>query len=128
MYLMIVQMNIINERQCQLTNIIMNMDQDMLNEKLQLIKKLVCLFIDLCCERVCYFIYIYLEGEIIPSDEDIIAENVPIITPNGDIIVNSLSLKVRFRKILIFVFFLKNKFHSDYTSHACSHHWTEWLW
>ena len=36
----------------------------------------------------------WLEGEIIESDEDIIAENVPIITPNGDIIVESLSLKV----------------------------------
>lgn len=34
------------------------------------------------------------EGEIIPSDEDIIAENVPIITPNGDVIVDSLSLKI----------------------------------
>ncbi|CAF0843413.1 unnamed protein product [Adineta steineri] len=34
------------------------------------------------------------KGEIIESDEDIIAENVPIITPNGDIIVESLSLKI----------------------------------
>ncbi|CAF0803898.1 unnamed protein product [Adineta ricciae] len=34
------------------------------------------------------------KGEIIESVEDIIAENVPIITPNGDIIVESLSLKI----------------------------------
>ncbi|UJR37666.1 hypothetical protein I4U23_030362 [Adineta vaga] len=34
------------------------------------------------------------EGRIIESDEDIIAENVPIITPNGDVIVDSLSLKI----------------------------------
>ena len=39
--------------------------------------------------------FILIEGEIIESDEDIVAENVPIITPNGDIIVESLSLKVR---------------------------------
>ncbi|CAF0940732.1 unnamed protein product [Adineta ricciae] len=34
------------------------------------------------------------EGKIIESDEDIIAEDVPIITPNGDVIVESLSLKI----------------------------------
>ncbi|CAF1062041.1 unnamed protein product [Adineta steineri] len=34
------------------------------------------------------------EGQIIESDENIIVENVPIITPNGDIIVDSLSLKI----------------------------------
>ncbi|UJR08556.1 hypothetical protein I4U23_012817 [Adineta vaga] len=34
------------------------------------------------------------EGQIIESVENIIAENVPIITPNGDIIVESLSLKI----------------------------------
>lgn len=39
-----------------------------------------------------------IEGEIIESVEDIIAENVPIITPNGDIIVESLSLKVNILK------------------------------
>ncbi|CAF0823163.1 unnamed protein product [Rotaria sordida] len=34
------------------------------------------------------------EGQIIESEGDIIAENVPIITPNGDVIVQSLSLKI----------------------------------
>ncbi|CAM4799700.1 unnamed protein product [Rotaria magnacalcarata] len=34
------------------------------------------------------------EGQIIESDEDIIAENLPIITPNGDVIIESLSLKI----------------------------------
>ncbi|CAF3025200.1 unnamed protein product [Rotaria sp. Silwood2] len=34
------------------------------------------------------------EGQIIESEEDIIAENIPIITPNGDVIVESLSLKI----------------------------------
>ncbi|CAF1122786.1 unnamed protein product [Rotaria sordida] len=33
-------------------------------------------------------------GQIIESNDDIIAENVPIITPNGDVIVESLSLKI----------------------------------
>ncbi len=35
-----------------------------------------------------------MKGQIIESNEDIIVENVPIITPNGDIIVESLSLKI----------------------------------
>jgi ABC-type uncharacterized transport system fused permease/ATPase subunit len=39
-----------------------------------------------------------IKGQIIESNEDIIAENIPIITPNGDIIVESLSLKVKFYK------------------------------
>jgi hypothetical protein len=39
--------------------------------------------------------FVLIEGQIIESDEDIIAENVPIITPNGDVIVESLSLKVK---------------------------------
>ncbi|CAF0860020.1 unnamed protein product [Rotaria sp. Silwood1] len=34
------------------------------------------------------------EGQIIESDEDIIAENLPIITPNGDVLVENLSLKI----------------------------------
>ncbi|CAF4007913.1 unnamed protein product [Rotaria magnacalcarata] len=34
------------------------------------------------------------EGQIIESEGDIIADNVPIITPNGDIIVESLSLTI----------------------------------
>ena len=38
------------------------------------------------------------KGQIIESDGDIIAENVPIITPTGDIIVESLSLTVKFFK------------------------------
>lgn len=35
-----------------------------------------------------------IKGQIIESTEDIIAENVPVITPNGDIIIENLSLKV----------------------------------
>jgi hypothetical protein len=47
----------------------------------------------------CQYKYIYMFdvlvlGRIIQSNEDIIAENVPIVTPNGDTIVDSLSLKV----------------------------------
>ena len=34
-------------------------------------------------------------GQIIESDGEIIVENVPVVTPTGDIIVESLSLKVR---------------------------------
>ncbi|CAM4909282.1 unnamed protein product [Rotaria socialis] len=33
-------------------------------------------------------------GRTIESDADIIAENLPIITPNGDVIIESLSLKI----------------------------------
>jgi ABC-type uncharacterized transport system fused permease/ATPase subunit len=33
-------------------------------------------------------------GEVLES-EDIVFENVPIVTPNGDILVRSLSLRVR---------------------------------
>jgi ABC-type uncharacterized transport system fused permease/ATPase subunit len=33
-------------------------------------------------------------GEVLES-EDIVFENVPIVTPNGDILVRSLSLRVK---------------------------------
>jgi ABC-type uncharacterized transport system fused permease/ATPase subunit len=61
------------------------------------------------------------KGQIIESNEDIIAENVPIITPNGDVIVESLSLKVKLsneytQNISIFLL--------DYPSYACSYHRT----
>lgn len=49
---------------------------------------------------------ILIEGQIIESEEDIIAENVPIITPNGDVIVESLSLKVKFFTECIQILFL----------------------
>lgn len=39
--------------------------------------------------------FLSLEGQIIESDEDVIVENVPVVTPTGDIIVENLSLKVR---------------------------------
>jgi len=73
------------------------------------------------------FFFILIEGQIIESDEDIIAENVPIITPNGDIIVDSLSLKVKFFKLK----HSKNSsiiLFSDHTSYACFDYWTQWLW
>jgi ABC-type uncharacterized transport system fused permease/ATPase subunit len=64
-----------------------------------------------------------IRGQIIESHEDIIVENVPIITPNGDIIVESLSLKVKkFSKKIIFS--ISKIFMIDYTSYACSHYWS----
>ena len=36
-----------------------------------------------------------IDGKIIESEGDIIVENVPIITPNGDRIVDDLTLKVK---------------------------------
>jgi hypothetical protein len=62
------------------------------------------------------------EGQIIESDEDIIAENVPIITPNSDIIVESLSLKVKFINQL--QHFNVHFFYLDHTSYACSYYGT----
>ena len=35
-----------------------------------------------------------ISGTVIDSRDFILLEDVPIITPNGDIVVNSLSLKV----------------------------------
>ena len=71
---------------------------------------------------------VLIEGQIIESDEDIIAENVPIITPNGDIIVESLSLKVKTLNQIIKMEFHCFLLYSDYTSHARSYYWTKWLW
>lgn len=34
-------------------------------------------------------------GEVIDVDKGIVCENVPIITPNGDIVVSCLNFKVR---------------------------------
>jgi hypothetical protein len=33
-------------------------------------------------------------GVVVDTEHDIVVDNVPIITPNGDVVVSSLSLKV----------------------------------
>jgi hypothetical protein len=71
---------------------------------------------------------VFTEGQIIESDGDIIAEDVPIITPNGDVIVESLSLKV----LTLVKTVLDYSHHafpcSDYARNARAYHWTERLW
>ena len=42
-----------------------------------------------------YFLFVWA-GEVVETQSHIYIEEMPIITPNGDIIVQSLSLKVRY--------------------------------
>lgn len=41
------------------------------------------------------FVVLQGRGKIIHSDDEIIFENVPIVTPNGDILIKSLSFYVK---------------------------------
>ena len=41
-----------------------------------------------------YYVFLSILGSVVDTDSAIIIEELPIITPNGDIIVQSLSLKV----------------------------------
>lgn len=45
------------------------------------------------------FIPVFLSsGEVIDVDNGIVCESVPIITPNGDVVVSCLNFKVRQRR------------------------------
>lgn len=37
---------------------------------------------------------LFLPGDVIETERDIIVEDVPIITPNGDVVANKLNIKV----------------------------------
>lgn len=42
-----------------------------------------------------FYVHCSCAGDVIETERDIIVENVPIITPNGDVVVNKLNLQVR---------------------------------
>lgn len=56
-------------------------------------------------------IFIYFSGVIVESGDRIELNNVPVVTPTGDVVVDNLSIKVR-KKVLSFLFKVKFLHHS----------------
>lgn len=53
--------------------------------------------------HVCSIIIVCIPGDVMDTDATIDIEDLPIITPNGDIIVSSLTIKVLPYHICIFI-------------------------
>jgi hypothetical protein len=46
------------------------------------------------CVNIVTAVFCSSIGVVIDTERDIVVDNVPVITPNGDVVVSSLSLKV----------------------------------
>jgi hypothetical protein len=72
-------------------------------------------------------IYSLSPGTVIDTESGIYVDRVPIITPNRDVVVSSLSFNVRIIACIapdsgfILVF-------ADGRGYAFAHHWSQWLW
>ena len=81
------------------------------------------LYVSLCSDAA--LLVLKGRGQVIESDE-IEFQNVPIVTPNGDVLVKSLSFYVKHGVRIIFASLMKKN--SESIIGTSVDRWPQWMW